>query len=432
MRKIIFLLLFFAFQITQAKAQAQAPLKNLSDSLADMYKRYSKLAEEIDISQKAMGGTVNGLEQKYKSIENQTQANSNVVNDLGKRVKQFDDDGTVNATTLFNKSKMSFVNTATFIEKVDGALRDLNSAIANFSYSTTITKLNNPTNSELGFSLDKAMTSMLEKNILSQMKKKTFGDKLKDVVRGIINNPLIAPVVNIAKGLAGAIMATVPAVSSITSVFNVVNTLAVTNDGISPESLANFTKDLQKYIQHYEALAKASQELETSLLQLRLKMETVKKVAENFTQKSIIDVYTSDGLPDLTKMELEEMVKKYFNYRTINDYIANLEKNATGANKSIYLVKRVVYPSVARGQASFIMEELEKLHNEYIAGLSNYQRNILNILENAKRTGITEDPNAIAIKIAELQTQYEQVVKTYLKSIEIEEVKNAEANIPRH
>lgn len=427
MRKFIIALLLSVCGLTQVQAQ-----KSLADSLADIYKRYNQLLESFENSQKAAGKDITGLQQKFQSVENQTQANSSILNELGKRVTQFDEKDVINATTLFNKSKMSFINTASFMEKVDEALRDLNSAIANFSYSTTISKLNNPTNNELGFSLDKAVTEIVEKNILSKVKKKGFGDRFKAIIQGIIQNPLIAPVVNIAKGITGAITATVPAVSSITSVFNTVNSFAINEPAISPEALADFTKELQKFVQHYEALAKASQDLETSLSQLRLKMETVRKVAENFTQKSIVDVYTADGLPDLTKMELEEMVKKYFNYRSINDYIGNLEKNTTGASKYNILSKRLVYPSISRSQASFIMEELEKLHNEYLAGLSNYQKNVLAVLENAKRTGITPDPNAISNKITELDVQYQLVLKAYLKSIEIEDVKAAEANIPRH
>ncbi len=429
MRKIVFILLFTAIQTTQAQAQ----LKSVSDSIADMYKRYFQLSETIDASQKATTGSVNGLQQKYQSLENQTQANSEVVSSLGKRVQQFDEDDATNANTRFSKSKMSFINTATFIEKVDDALRDLNSAIANFSYSTSIAKLNNPTNNELGFSLDKAVVAIVEKNIIGQVKRKGFGDRFKTIIQGIIANPLIAPVVNVAKGLVGMITATVPAVSSITSVFNVVNSLAVSEPSISTESLAVFTKELQKYVQHYEALAKASQDLETSLSVLRLKMESIKKVTENFTQKSIIDIYTTDGMPDLTKMELEELTKKYFNYRTVNDYIGNLEKNAVGTPyaKANQLAKRIVYPSISRAQASLILDELEKLNNEYLAGLGNYQRNIMTVLENAKRTGITEDPNAIVTKMAELTTQYDLVIKAYVKNIDIEEIKSAESNIPR-
>ncbi|TAE18705.1 MAG: hypothetical protein EAZ95_03550 [Bacteroidetes bacterium] len=429
MRTFLFAFLFLTSWVAQAQAQ---PNKALADSLADIYKRYNQLQEAFDASQKALGTNVNGLQQKYQSIENQTQANSNVINELGKRVKQFDEDDVVNATTLFNKSKMSFINTATFIEKVDGALRDLNSAIANFSYASSISKLNNPTNNELGFSLDKSIVDILDKTILTQVKKRGMGDRLKSIINNIVQIPLISPIVNIAKGITSALSATVPAVSSITSVFNTVNSFAISEPSISPESLVNFTKELQKFVQHYEALAKASQELETSLSQLRVKMETVRKITENFTQKTIIDVYTNDGLPDLAKMELEEMVKKFFNYRSVNDYVANLEKNATGANKYNYLSKRLIYPSISRSQASLIMGELEKLNNEYLVGLSSYQKNVLTVLENAKRTGITPDPNAISNKIAELDSQYQQVLKAYIKDIEIEEVKAAEANIPRH
>ncbi len=430
MRKVIVALLLWCLC---GFTQVQAQNKTLADSLADIYKRYFKLQEEFETSQKASGKDLTGLQQKFQSMENQTQANSNVINELGKRVNQFDEKDVINATTLFNKSKMSFINTAIFMEKVDGALRDLNSAIANFSYASSITKLNNPTNNELGFSLDKAVVDIVEKHILSQIKpKRGFAERFKSVIQNIIQNPLIAPVINVAKGITSVLSATVPAVSSITSVLNTVNSFAINEPALSPESLANFTKELQKFVQHYESLAKASQELETSLSQLRLKMETVRKVAENFTQKTIIDVYTADGLPDLSKMELEEMVKKYFNYRTVNDYIGNLEKNTTGASKFNVLSKRLTYPSISRSQASMIMEELEKLHNEYLAGLSNYQKNILGVLENAKRTGITPDPNAISNKITELDVQYQQVLKAYLKDIEIEEVKAAESNIPRH
>ena len=424
MRSNILMIMCFVFLSFQAKAQTN---KHLSDSIADLYKRYLELEKAHDANIKSAGGAVNSLEKKLGNVENQASATAEKMNELGKRVNQFDENDVVNAKTLYVKSKTSFIQTAFFMEKVDEALRDINSAIANFSYSTTITKLNNPTNNELGFSLDKAVIKILEDKILSQMKRKpSFIDKLKDVVKNIITNPLISPFAGIARALTTN---TVPAVSSISSVFNVVQNMAVTDNNISVEALRNFTNELQKYVQHYEALAKASQELENSLAQLKLKMESLRKLAENFSQQNIEDIYGKDGLPDLSKMPLEELTKKYLNFRKVNEFVESVETNTTGTSKYNTLAKRFVFPAVGRSKAAFIIEELEKLNSEYLAGLDSYQKNILVVLENAKK--ISDEPNAINTKIVELNTQYDNVVKAYIKSIEITEVRDAEANIPR-
>lgn len=425
MKKIVCLSFIMIGLTLGANAQTEARLKSISDSIAQLYERYFKLSEASDVTQKNLTSTVTNLENKYKAVENQSQANAEKLN-------KFVEDDKVNAKTMYEKSKLSFINTATFMESVDNGLKDLNSAISSFAYAANITKLNNPTNNELGFSLDKAVIKIVEEKILSANKGgKKFGEKLKDIIRGVVNFPLISPIVNnpLTQSIVNSFSnSTVPAVSSISSVYNIITGLAVNESSISSESLKNFTVELQKYVQHYEALAKASTSLETNLTSLRLKIESVRKIAQNFTQQSIIDVYTADGLPDLSKMTLSEMTKKYFNYRSVNEYIGGLEGNS---NKNYnYLSRRLVFPILGRNKASFIMEELDKLHNEYLATLQSYHENVLGVLNNA--TQLSEDPKAILTKTNELQTQFEQVHKTYTEDIDINTIKGLESNIPRH
>ncbi len=397
------------------KAQVDSTkTKALSDSIANLYLRYLSLSEATENVQGKLVTSLSSLEDKYKFVENLSQGNN-------EQLKQIKKDGLISDQNFYERNKESMVRAASFVEAVNTGLNALEFSVSSLDYSNSIFELNNPTNTDLGFSLEKVIIKIVDEKIIKGKFARKGGSKLRSIISSILNNPLVN------NPLTKAIVSTVPAVSSITSIFNVVNSVAVTEDDIETSDLTAFTKELQRYTAHYEALAKASRDLDFNLNNLKLKSESVRKLATNFVREQIYDIYTPNNAPSLEGLDMNSMVRRHYNYITVQEYIKQVE--VKNSNSYDFLSKRFVFPLVSRSKVSFIAEEVEKLYNEYLTTLSTYHNNVVVILNNA--TNLSDDATKISKKIFDLNERYKLLVDAYLKNVAIEDMKAREDNIPR-
>lgn len=423
MKKLFFLIIPLLFLInTNTYAQKDSlRVKALSDSIASLYERYFSLSEKTNRTSQALAETSKKVDASLDKIEDQYKVMENQAQGLEEQLSRITDADRRTVKTIYEENELSVVATANFMDAVNTSLNALEFSVSSLDYANSIFALNNPTNNELGFSLDKVIMTSVENNILRGAKfKKKFGDKLKGILKGIINNPIVN------NPITKAVVSTVPAVSSITSAFNVVNSVAVSEESISASLLKKFTDEMQSYVAHYEALAGASRELDLNLKSLKVKTVSVRKLAKNFVKQNISDLY-ADKTPKVDNLDMNSMVKRYYNYANVSRYIDQLER----ANNMNYhfLSRRIVFPTIARTKASFIAEEVEKLYNEYEATLSNYHSNILTILNNA--TKLTKEPQKVTQKILALDKQYKDLLANYKKSVDLENLSALEQNIPR-
>ena len=412
MNKICYLILFALIFPNLVSAQTDSSrVKSLADSIANLYERYLSL--ELSVNERTKD-KLNQLEDRYKVIENQTKGNS-------ERLNQISDKDRRTLKTIYENHKLSIVATANYMDAVNDGLNALEFSVSSLDYSNSIFELNNPTNTDLGFSLDKAMLKIIDQKIIKGKFGKKFGGKFRAIISNIINNPIIN------NPITKAIVSTVPAVSSISSVFNMVNTVAVENEDIGTQALKEFNQEIQKYVAHYEALAKASRDLDFNLSNLKLKTESVRNVASNFVRQSVIDLYTPDGAPDMSSQDMNSVIKKYYNYAHVTQFIIKLEN--VHNNNYNYLAQRLVFPVVGRSKVSFIGEEVEKLFSEYLTTLNIYHESIKVILQNA--TKLSEDPSKITQKTTDLDKRYDRLIASYKKNVNLENIKALEDNIPR-
>lgn len=406
---IILCLVFLAIPGMLVAQNDSLRIRTLSDSIASLYNRYLGLNRQLNNNN-------NRLDDKIKVIENQSSANSERLDKFLKNTELR------TYETIYKNSKLSFISSANFMNSVNEALNALEFTVSSLDYSNSIFELNNPTNSDLGFSLDKVILKIVDEKIINSSKNgRRFGDRLKSILSGIINNPIIN------NPITKAIVTTVPAVSSITSVFNVVNSLAVGETTIGTEMLKSFSKDLEKYVGHYEALARASSDLDFNLTSLKVKTEALRKLANNFTTQSVIDLYTRDQVTGIEKMDMNSVVKKYFNYAATTEYIEKLEQK-NGSYE--FLSRRVVFPITNRSKISFILEEIERLYSEYVTTLNTYHNSIIAILNNANN--LSEEPAKIKNKISKLETQFKTLLINYERNVDLSNIKALEANVPRY
>lgn len=413
MKKLSFLLLFALISPTLLLAQNDSlRIKMLSDSIANLYERYLSLEGTLDANSKSK---ITKIEDKIKVLENQAQGNT-------EQLSKISDEDRRTLKTIYENNKLSIVATANYMDAVNDGLNALEFTVSSLDYSNSIFELNNPTNTDLGFSLDKAMLKIVDDKILNSKFGKKFGSKFKTIISSIINNPIIN------NPITKAIVSTVPAVSSISSVFNMVNTVAIENEDIGAEALKEFNKEIQKYVAHYEALAKASRDLDFNLSSLKLKTESVRKLTNNFVRQSVTDLYTPDGAPDMSKIDMNVTIKQYYNYAKVTEYIMKLEQLHN--NNYNYLSKRLVFPVVGRSKVAFIGEEIEKLYSEYQTTLNTYHENVKVILNNA--TTLSDDKAKITQKVNDLDTRYTRLIESYVRNVNIANIKALEDNIPRY
>ncbi|MCU0445134.1 MAG: hypothetical protein MUE85_09460 [Microscillaceae bacterium] len=421
MKKTTLILFFLLASSSLVFAQRADSLriKILSDSINKLYERYFKIEESTDNVQKKVNNALTSIEGKVKVLENQAQGQA-------EKLSQITDEDKRTVKTIYEKSRLSIVATANLMDAINTSLNALEFSVSSLDYSNSIFELNNPTNNDLGFSLDKAVLKIMDERIIKGKFGKRFGDRLRTVVSSIINNPIVNPIIN--NPITKAIVSTVPAVNSLSSVFNVVNSLAVTEPDLPADALKNFNQDLQRYVAHYEALAKASRDLDFNLVNLKLKSESVRKLATNYVRQSVEDLYTRDGVKNLPNLDMNTLVKRFYNYASVTEFIKGVEKESN--NNYNFLSKRLVYPIIGRSKVAFINEEVEKLYNEYVTTLSNYHNNVITILNNA--TKLSDDQNKITAKIYDLDNRYKNLVQAYEKNVDLPNIKALEDNIPRY
>ncbi|MEO1654812.1 MAG: hypothetical protein AAFU64_14795, partial [Bacteroidota bacterium] len=298
MKKVVLIFSFFLLVPFSASAQLDSlKVIFLADSLSQLYEKYFSILE----SDKDNLNRFNNINEKLKVLENQSQGNSEQISKITEEDKR-------SLQTIYEKNRLSIIAVANYMDAVNDALNALEFSVSSFDYSNSIFELNNPTNTDLGFSLDKAMLKIVDQKIIKGKFGKKFGFKLRGIISSIINNPIIN------NPITKAIVSTVPAVSSISSVFNVVNTVAVTEPEIGTQALKEFNDEIQKYVAHYEALAKASRELDFNLNNLKLKSESLRNLATNFVRQGVVDLYTPAGAPNMSDIDMNDIVNQYYNY----------------------------------------------------------------------------------------------------------------------
>ncbi len=392
MKKCILLLLLcsLCFGVTAQEAQEEDKNQQLTDSLKALFIQYNALRQEVS-------------------------ATNSILNNIT-------DKDLTDARARYNKSVESIKSTTYFVEAMNKSLSALEASLSATEYFSGISALNNPTNDELGFKLEDEILILLDKNIIEKAKKMKTASKFKRIVSNIINNPI-----------TNFVVSSVPAVSSISSVINLTNSVAVTEGNIEPEDLESFQKELKKYINHYEALAKANNTLNDNISNLDIKADALKKLLQDFIITTSVYLYKMDR-SQMSDLSQNELIAQHYNYVKVQEHIAAIERKYQKGGKLSYtgLIRdgRLSYSVVGRQKIDFMAEQLEQLVNEYLTALDQFHQNITTTLEKARE--LSKDKNKIDNKIKTLDKQYEQVRSTFLNNVDLKTMKQRLDAIPRY
>ena len=379
-----------------------------ADSLVLLYKRYLELS-------KGTSDSLSALYNQFRSMRQEVNVNTELANKI-------DRENLLNAKTRYEKNVESIRRTVVLMESAMKSIKALEASLSATDYFNSISALNNPTNDELGFKLEDDIIKLLEDKILSKVKKKR-GDRLRMIISSIFNSPITS-----------TLLSAVPAVNTLTSVVNMVNVAAVDEDKVEAADLRAFQAELRKYIEHYEALARINQDFSATISSLNVKADGLEKLATDFIRVNAHDLYQKELPANYEKMPATELIRDYYNYMKVDDFIRGIENDTRTANRIAYekLVtdSRLGYSVVGRQKVAFMGEQLEQLTNEYLTSFDSYHKNIVKVLE--KSTLVGGNQAKIKQKVENLNKQFDNLKTRFIENIDLATTKKRLYEIPRY
>jgi len=360
--------------------------QSLKDSVNVIYKNYFdllKTKEKLDTIALKVENFQELMESNNQKIKNLTEA------ELFGLKKQLD------------QRRKKIINTTEFVFASNASLNAIKQLDATSDYLTQISSLNNPDNSDLGFSLSDEITSILEKEII----------KGKSKINGVKKSKFLLFVDNIIKSpITQTLTSAIPVASSIKSVVDLVMVNALNGKDTSIDDVVALKASLKVYLEHYEGLAKAQIEFEQNLGNLDIRKEGLVLLLTQFTTERSNTLNPNAISKEDENLSLTQLINKYYTKSIVQqkvDKIINskpLDHNANLTNSQL------IYPNYALNQAKFIRDEVESLSKEYISILSSYQSALKVVLEKSKSIG---DKTRIDNKITELEGKLLLVKNTF-------------------
>ena len=398
-----------------------------ADSIALLYQRYIELYEQNEVSTDEMTKLkktitiLNGKLGKVDNIQGNLDQLSNTLNSNLEQVNRLTNNDIFTKKSRLEAQKEKIVNTAVFVGYANNSFDAIDAALAQSDYLSDVSNLNNPTNTELGFSLSEEITDLLEKEIIKGNRKFNGKNvrKFTAVTQNIIKDPFVATVTS-----------TVPGLSAIQGVLGLVSNVIVREDNVTVEDYQNFKREMDKFILHYDGLSRANDNFNANVGNLQMRLEALRTVKNNYTLERIKAIHPE---ADFTGLELHQIIATYYTP-------LDLEKNIEAVIKEYQITptnldytkalsdERLIYPFYAINQAQFIKQELEALTNEYMSSYRNYHKAIKIVLEKSK--ALSKTPANVDKKTNDLDGKLERLISTFEKNVKIENAINALNDIP--
>jgi hypothetical protein len=391
-----FLSAFVLFIFTSLSAQ------NLPDSLAQLYTNYLHMnGQKVD----SLNLRLNSLQTQYSNFDGILKSNNESIKRIT-NAQLFTFDRSI------NQQRLKIVNSIDFIRASNASLNALQAVNSLSTYLDEIGQLNNPTNTELGFSVTDDIVNQLEVRILS---KKGISNKTKfiDIIKNVINAPITTSFVK-----------SFPIVANIKGVVDLVVSLAVNDKSkVELEDVIGFKKDVQKYVEHYQGLEQANQSFTANLNTINIRVDALKLILKNYTTERLRQIDPSVKLD--TFRNLTVLINRCANKEAIQQHIDGIldecKVNGMMNYQRALSDRRLYYPEYALNQAQVINDELVNLSKSFLSNLSTYQRQIETVLTNSKSNKLGEIVK-IDKKINELQKLLNNVSDATSNNINLEDL----------
>ncbi len=284
---------------------------------------------------------------------------------------------------LYTSTNAQFIATSNLLDASINSLNSLNSLIKKENYRNKITAFNNPTTSDMGFSLETEIQNAI-KPILEKAKN-TNTNKFSAVVSSLVNNPVKNQLGKTAFGTA----------SIFSSLISLVGNLTITEKKVTSQDMDAFLTSMSKYFVQYEKLNQANHSFDENIDKYAFKLQELQFDTREYMLDLVTILYKNTNRQELKKKSLEELLLKYLDKDLI-------QASLIGGNDSLK------YPGDGIKTAKEIVNGIEKLFNEYQKIYTQNYNEIKAILLQSKDLGKNINTKQVDASVLELQQLYNE------------------------
>ncbi|RIA09119.1 hypothetical protein OE09_0947 [Flavobacteriaceae bacterium MAR_2010_72] len=356
--------------------------QTLKDSVNVLYKNYFELLRS---------------KEKLDTISFKVETFGELMESNNRQIKALTDAELFSLKKQLEQRRKKIINTTEFVFASNASLNAIKQLDATSDYLTQISHLNNPDNSELGFSLSNEIARILEKDIIKGNHK----------INGVKKEKFLSFVDHIIKSpLTESITSAIPVVSSIKSVVDLVIGSALKGKDIPLEDVKALQQSLKVYLEHYEGLAKAQTDFEQNIGNLDIRKEGLVLLLTQYTTERTNTLIPNAIKENNKSVSLTQLINTHYTKDIVQQKVDHII-NANPTDHNGHLTNNHLnYPNYALNQAKFIRDEVESLSKEYISIFVSYQAALKGVLEKSKTIG---DAKKIDAKIVELEKKLSDV-----------------------
>lgn len=402
------------------------------DTVALVYQQYLVISQQnqqlADSLQRLMAeykAVTMGFDQVSTRVDG---LNDNLSNSL-EQVNRLTTNDLLSKEGRLRTKQAKIIATSKFIKSANNSFDAIDASLATSDYLNDVGQLNSPTNEDLGFSLNDEVVKMLDDLIIKADPKfnNKNPDKFKEFITSMIENPITT-----------AVASSVPALSAIGAVVDLVANVSVREKGVTPADFRNFKNSLGKYIKHYEQLAQASYDFNANLDNLRVKTDALRVVLTDFTLDRIRTLEPQAIDPKMSnsdkRININDLITMHYQYDRLQQkmdvILAAHKKNGRMNYQAALDEPKLSYPLYALNQAQFIQQELESITNEYASNYQLYHDRLKRILEDSK--SLSKDTEKVDKKLEELDYKLTRLVDSFKRNVKIREVNLYLQDIPAY
>ncbi len=280
-----------------------------------------------------------------------------------------------------NTARNKFLATSGVLDAAINSLNSLNSLIKKENYRNKITAFNNPTTTDMGFSLEVEIQVAL-KPILEKAKS-TNTEKFAGVVSSLVNNPAKHQWGKTAFGTTGIFGALV----------SLVGNLAVSEKKVTRQDLDSFMMTMSKYFVQYEKLNQANRGFDLNIEKFSSKLQELQFDIREFMLDIITVIHPRQTRIQLKAGSLEELFLKYLDKDVLEPGL-------------MFDTLQLTYPGDGIKTAKEIVYGIQKLFKEYQKIYGENYIEIKTILMQSKDLGKNINTKQVDASLLELQLLY--------------------------
>lgn len=281
-----------------------------------------------------------------------------------------------------------FMATSVFLDAAINSYHSLTSLLKKENYRIRIASLNNPSSSDLGFSLEGEIKLSLQP--LLAKAKNTDPAKFSQVVSSVLNN----------QNRLSLVKTTVSSLSpALSTLMSLAGTLALQEKKITREDLDAFLSSISRYFVQFQKLNQANQDFDRKLEQLDRRLKELRFDMMEFLVDITAILYRNMPRSSVQKLSMEEIFLKYLESTKVKEVFNDLPDSMTGLP---------VYPSDGIKTAKEIAYTVQKLFEEYQKLYSDNYHQVRAVVLDSKSLGKSINLRQVEQSLQELEVLYQE------------------------